>query len=176
MQQRQNGRLYLDVSETAFACGETVADLSADQAGANPFAFAVLTAQTFRQVREESMTGSNEVRQKITGADRRLWPEELVFSEDVYVTRLRDLQDEMAREDLQLTLLFDPENIFWLTGYQTIGYFTFQALIVPHSGKPVMLTRVVNYDMALAMPTIGDAVPVFDTQDHLELLNSFLHG
>ncbi|MEL6172896.1 MAG: aminopeptidase P family N-terminal domain-containing protein, partial [Pseudomonadota bacterium] len=122
------------------------------------------------------MTGSNEVQQKITGADRRLWPEELVFSEDVYVTRLRDLQDEMAREDLQLTLLFDPENIFWLTGYQTIGYFTFQALIVPHSGKPVMLTRVVNYDMALAMPTIGDAVPVFDTQDHLEILNSFLHG
>lgn len=176
MQQRQNGRLYLDVSETAFACGETVADLSADQADANPFAFAVLTAQTFRQVREESMTGSNEVQQKITGADRRLWPEELVFSEDVYVTRLRDLQDEMAREDLQLTLLFDPENIFWLTGYQTIGYFTFQALIVPHSGKPVMLTRVVNYDMALAMPTIGDAVPVFDTQDHLEILNSFLHG
>ena len=64
--------------------------------------------------------------------------------------------------------------MYWLTGYQTIGYFTFQAMFIPNAGKPVIVTRVVNRDLALALPTIADAVAVFDTQDHIEVLGAFL--
>ena len=47
------------------------------------------------------------------------------------------MQAELAADGLAGALLFDPENIFWLTGYQTIGYFTFQALFVPSEGPVV---------------------------------------
>ena len=111
---------------------------------------------------------------KIVEAERRIWPGELAFEETVYAERLLQVQDDLQSGDLDGVLLFDPENMFWLTGYQTIGYFTFQAMYVPVAGKPVVITRVVNRDMALALPTIGDAVAVFDTEDHVEVLVAFL--
>ena len=101
---------------------------------------------------------------------RRIWPDELAFDEAVYAARLSFLQNEMARRDLAMALLFDPENMFWLTGYQTIGYFTFQAMCVPATGKPMIVSRVVNRDMALALPTIADMTPVTDTEDHADVL------
>lgn len=66
--------------------------------------------------------------------------------------------------------------MYWLTGYQTIGYFTFQGMYIPASGLPTVITRVVNRDMALALPTIGDVAAVLDTQDHAAVLVNFLTG
>ncbi len=100
---------------------------------------------------------------RIVEADRQIWPGELAFPVDIYAQRLETVQRDLKAGSLDGTLLFDPENMFWLTGYQTIGYFTFQTMFIPASGKPVIITRVVNRDMALALPTIGDAVSIFDT-------------
>ncbi len=116
----------------------------------------------------------SENQHSTANAARRIWPAELAFQEDVYASRLNLVQENLLSRGLAGTLLFDPENMFWLTGYQTIGYFTFQTMFVPVAGKPTVVTRVVNRDMALALPTIGDAVPIFDTEDHIEVLNSFL--
>ena len=64
--------------------------------------------------------------------------------------------------------------MFWLTGYQTIGYFTFQAMFIPATGLPIVITRIVNRDMALALSTIGDVEPIYDTQNHIDVLINFL--
>lgn len=113
---------------------------------------------------------------EILAAERRIWPAELSFPEHVYAERLDVVQQDLLARGLSGAVLFDPENMFWLTGYQTIGYFTFQAMFVPISGKPVMITRVVNRDMALALPTITDAVAIFDTQDHIDVLAATLRS
>nr|WP_255720585.1 Xaa-Pro peptidase family protein [Acuticoccus kalidii] len=84
------------------------------------------------------------------------------------------IQADLAARDLDGLLLFDPENMFWLTGYQTIGYFTFQAMLLPREGLPVLVTRVVNRDLALALPTIGEAVAIFDTEDPVAVLSGAL--
>lgn len=102
------------------------------------------------------------------------WPDELAFDEADFAARLNFVQDDLRRRGLQGALIFDPENMFWLTGYQTIGYFTFQCMFVPLSGLPTVITRVVNRDMALALPTIGVVEAVLDTQDHVEVLTAFL--
>ena len=117
------------------------------------------------------LTGSQR---KIVTADRKVWPGELAFPEPVYANRLSMIQRDLVERDLVGAVLFDPENMYWLSGYQTIGYFTFQAMFVPPSGKPVIITRVVNRDMALALPTIADAIPVFDTEDHVDVLEAYL--
>ena len=111
---------------------------------------------------------------KIVEAERQIWPSELAFSEEIYAERLAVVQLDLNARNLEGALLFDPENMFWLTGYQTIGYFTFQAMFVRVTGKPVIITRVVNRDMALALPTIGDAISVFDTEDHVDVLVDYL--
>ena len=107
-------------------------------------------------------------------SDRRFWPDELSEPQTEYRDRLSRVQSDLAARGVQGTLIFDPENMFWLTGYQTIGYFTFQAMFIPSAGLPVIITRVVNRDMALALSTIGGVVAVRDTEDPCERLIDYL--
>lgn len=45
----------------------------------------------------------------------------------------------MAERRLDVLLVHTPENIFYLTGYQTPGYYWHQALIVPLDSDPVFI-------------------------------------
>ena len=92
----------------------------------------------------------------------------------VYAQRLALVQADLGRRGLAGALIFDPENLFWLTGYQTIGYFTFHATFVGATGLPVIVARVVNRDLALAHPTIGGFEAIDDTADPVEVLAGFL--
>jgi Xaa-Pro dipeptidase len=47
-------------------------------------------------------------------------------------------------------------------------------MLIPATGKPTIITRVVNRDMALALPTIAGVQAIFDTQDHVRVLADFL--
>ncbi len=105
---------------------------------------------------------------------RRTRPDMLPFPETVYADRLLLVQSEMALRGCDGLLLFNPENMFWLTGYQTIGYFTFQTMYVPRDGKPVIIARIVNRDLALAYSTIGSFEAVVDTDDPLDILCRYL--
>jgi Xaa-Pro dipeptidase len=67
--------------------------------------------------------------------------EPLPFSLDEYRGRLARTQAELSRRGLDALLLGTPENIYYLTGYQTTGYYAYQLLIVPASGEPFMVTR-----------------------------------
>lgn len=98
----------------------------------------------------------------------------LPFDIGVYRDRLERVQADIRARNLAGVLLFDPENMFWLTGYQTIGYFTFQTLFIGQSGMPVVIGRIVNRDLALAHPTIGGFEAVIDTADPIEILADFL--
>ncbi len=63
-----------------------------------------------------------------------------------------------------------PENIFYLTGQQTPGYYTFQALILPADGDPVFLIRQLEYFNFIANTFISDAVVYQDGEDPIGLL------
>ncbi len=98
----------------------------------------------------------------------------LPFPPATYAQRLELIQEELRSRGLSALLLFNPENIYWLTGYQTIGYFTFQALLVPVSGKPLVVGRIVNRDLALAHATIAEFVPIHDTDEPSQILRGAL--
>ncbi|MFB6452912.1 M24 family metallopeptidase [Bradyrhizobium tunisiense] len=63
------------------------------------------------------------------------------FSAAEYRARLQRTQEEMAKHDLPVLLLHQPENILYLTGFYTTGYFSYHALAVPRSGDPVLILR-----------------------------------
>ena len=75
---------------------------------------------------------------------------------------------------MSAALLFDPENAFWLTGYQSIGYFTFQCLFLPSEGRPTLVSRKVNAGLAAITPTLDRFVEIPDTADPVEVLAEWL--
>lgn len=74
------------------------------------------------------------------------------FTDDEYAARFTALRREVAARGLDVALLSQPENIFYLTGLDHWGYFAPHLLIVPASGEPVLVTR------AMERVTIGNQV------------------
>lgn len=55
-----------------------------------------------------------------------------------------------------------PENIYWLTGRQTAGYFAFQALVMPVDGEPILLVRQLELVGSIANTWLDDIVAYQD--------------
>ncbi|CAJ1339558.1 unnamed protein product, partial [Effrenium voratum] len=68
----------------------------------------------------------------------------LPFSPEEYAGRLQRVREGMQKEQLDLVVLTEPENIFYLTGYQTVGEPQIQALLLPAEGAPSLVTRLLE--------------------------------
>ena len=66
---------------------------------------------------------------------------EAAFPQAEYATRLGRVRAALAAKGLDGAVFTGPENIFYLTGQQTPGYYTFQCLILPTDGAPLFLLR-----------------------------------
>jgi Xaa-Pro dipeptidase len=66
---------------------------------------------------------------------------ETVFPKEEYARRVARLREQMAAKGFDLFLTSGPENIFYLSGQQTPGYYTFQCLCIPQSGEPFHILR-----------------------------------
>ena len=64
----------------------------------------------------------------------------LPFELDEYRDRLAKVRAAMAAAGVDIALVTVPENIYYLTGYTTLGYYMFQVLIVPADEEPLLLT------------------------------------
>ena len=64
-----------------------------------------------------------------------------VFSEQEYQSRLDRFQQTLDSLGVDVAVVNTPENICYLVGHETSGFYTYQCLIVPVSGAPVLLTR-----------------------------------
>ena len=89
---------------------------------------------------------------------------DLPFTVEEYRTRLANVQANMAAAGIEVLLVTAPENIFYLTGYHTVGYFSFQMLVVSIDRDPVMLVRGLNVTQARAS-WIEDVEGYSDTED-----------
>jgi len=72
----------------------------------------------------------------------------LPFSRDEYGRRLESVRRNMQAAGLDVMLTTVPENIVYLTGYHTLGYFTYQILILSLDQPPILLTRAINIEKA----------------------------
>ena len=64
----------------------------------------------------------------------------LPFELSEYRARLGRVRDGMAERGIDLALISIPENIYYLTGYTTLGYYMYQTLLIPADGEPLILT------------------------------------
>lgn len=66
--------------------------------------------------------------------------ENLPFGLAEYRGRLAAMRAGMAARGIDLALVSIPENIYYLTGYTTLGYYMYQTLLVPVDSEPLLLT------------------------------------
>jgi Xaa-Pro dipeptidase len=90
------------------------------------------------------------------------------FSSDEYQRRLRGLRDGMRARAIDTLLVFVPENICYLTGYETIGYASFAALVVRHQDEPALLVREMERTVAETTTWLSSFVTFSDTEDPVE--------
>ncbi|MCG7309739.1 ectoine hydrolase [Brachybacterium sp. ACRRE] len=93
--------------------------------------------------------------------------EDMTFAPEEYERRLDGLRSRMAERGLDAVVISDPENLMYLTDYQTTGYSFFQALVVPLTDDSVFVTRGMEesnvihrtwVDRTRPFPDDGDAI------------------
>jgi Xaa-Pro dipeptidase len=80
------------------------------------------------------------------------------FSPREYQGRLERTREAMAKRGLDALLVSSPENVYYLCGLDHMGYFAFQALVVPREGRPLLVTRAM--EKAIVRDQVPDVVHV----------------
>lgn len=95
---------------------------------------------------------------------------DLVFPREEYRRRIDKLRQLMQERDLDAVILAMPHDLFYLTGYQTPGYYWFQVLVVPVEKEPFMVTRLLESSNIPARTWIEISRPYDDFENPAEIL------
>lgn len=96
--------------------------------------------------------------------------DDMTFPYEEYERRLNDLRERMASRLLDAVVITDPENLMYLTDYQTTGYSFFQALVVPLEQDSFMITRAMEESNVHARTWVDETRPYPDTGDAIQML------
>lgn len=112
--------------------------------------------------------GANAVDQGTTVAGGAELPiamrshDRLGFSLDEYSRRYELILSLMARAGVEVLLVRGPENITYLCGYETPGYYKYQCLIVTPGREPTLILRRFEEFNAPEYSWLTEYVPVDD--------------
>lgn len=96
--------------------------------------------------------------------------DDMTFPFEEYERRIAELRGRIAERHLDAVVITDPENIMYLTDYQTTGYSFFQALVVPLEVEPFMITRGLEESNIFARTWVELTRPYPDTGDAIQML------
>lgn len=96
--------------------------------------------------------------------------DDMTFTPEEYERRIEELRQRMARRLLDAVVITDPENLMYLTDYQTTGYSYFQALVVPLEAEPFMITRQMEESNVIERTWVEVTRPYPDTGDAIQQL------
>jgi len=96
--------------------------------------------------------------------------DDMTFTSEEYQERLAHLRKCMISRHLDAVVVTDPENLMYLTDYQTTGYSFFQALVVPLDDEPFMITRAMEESNVIARTWVELTRPYPDTGDAIQML------
>lgn len=97
---------------------------------------------------------------------------DLAFPAEDYRSRLGRIRQTMAERGLDGLLVHTPENICYVTGHHTPGYYYMQMLIVPRAGDPVLVLRRLEQRGTEAFSWLGpdQVVPYDDTENPITVI------
>lgn len=99
---------------------------------------------------------------------------DLVFPMAEYERRLGDLRQRMVEQEVAAVMTTTPENICYLSGFESPGHYYFNALIVPLEGEPVAVPRRLEVSGYEALTWVEVWRPYEDSQDPMQQLAAAL--
>jgi Xaa-Pro dipeptidase len=79
-----------------------------------------------------------------------------VFPSSEYESRQQRLRNSLLADGIDSCVITSPENICYLTGHATPGYYTYQALVFPTHGEPTLVLRESEVVNAEELTYLGD--------------------
>jgi Xaa-Pro dipeptidase len=70
---------------------------------------------------------------------------DLFFSQDEFEDRVQRVKQRIAERGLEACLISAPENIYYLTGLDHLGYFAYHILILPREGENILIARAMEH-------------------------------
>jgi Xaa-Pro aminopeptidase len=92
-----------------------------------------------------------------------------LFSTEEYGQRLEAVRQAMRRRGLDVVVIDESENLFYVAGWHASGS-RYHACVVPLDGDPVMLLRRIDEPAFLERTWLHDHVAFDDTQDPIAVL------
>jgi Xaa-Pro dipeptidase len=96
-------------------------------------------------------------------------PREMYFTMEEYEERMRKLRQEMSSRGIDVLMSFTPENIYYMSGYQTPGYYKYQCLVVPIDREPFMISRYSEETNVWGFSVLEDRAFFQDWEDPVEI-------
>jgi Xaa-Pro dipeptidase len=96
--------------------------------------------------------------------------DDMTFPFEEYERRMRELRERMEQRRLDAVVITDPENLMYLTDYQTTGYSFFQGMVVPLEDEPFMITRRLEESNVIERTWVEETRPYPDTGDAIQML------
>ena len=66
---------------------------------------------------------------------------EIGFTMEEFQGRIQKVRKSMEERGLSLLLVNTPENIFYLTGHKSPGYYMYMCLVIPLEGEMTLVLR-----------------------------------
>jgi Xaa-Pro dipeptidase len=79
--------------------------------------------------------------EKVPGLNDAKLTRELAFAPEEYRRRQEGVRKQMAARKIDVLVVTTPENIYYLSGYNTPGYYMSQCLLLPANGDPIIVCR-----------------------------------
>ncbi len=98
----------------------------------------------------------------------------IAFEQSEYENRLGKVRKIMGDRGIDLLLVRDPSNIFYLTGYNTIGFSNYEILFITPEGDLTLLVRYLEKQITFATSWIKDVITWDDHENPYEVTKNAL--
>ena len=95
--------------------------------------------------------------------------QEAVFPRAELDARVARAREALKAAGHDIMIVTGPENIFYLTGQQTPGYYTYQALLLPVDAEPVFIIRQLEMNNMIANSYVSDLEVYQDSADPVDV-------
>lgn len=92
----------------------------------------------------------------------------MYFEIDEYKNRVAATREQMARDNLDLLMLYGQEAVCWLSGFYTHGHFAYICLGLPREGEPFLILRKMEEQAADATTWVESRYIYNDHEDPIE--------
>jgi Xaa-Pro dipeptidase len=100
---------------------------------------------------------------------RRPLPIDPPFEAAEFAARVEKVRAGMAARGIDLLLVASPENIYYLTGYRTTGYYVYQQFLLPLEGEGIFVTSKLEHSNVRALAQTPRGLWVSMTDDPVEV-------